>query len=150
MFSIMPFRNNLSGNQRRNSLMDLDDVFNRLLWTQDLPTTRNFSNFDMYEKEGRLNISVEAPGVDPDDVEIRISKDRIQLKSKQNEETEKVDDDSKTWYSRKTASSFNYDMSLPFEIDTDKAEASFENGVISISASRLQISESRVLSIKKP
>jgi HSP20 family protein len=129
--------------------MDIDDIFNRLLWAPDFPTTRHFSNFDMYEKDGRLNVSVEVPGVDLDDVELRISKDRVQLKSKQKEEAERADDDGKTWYSKKTTTSFNYDLSLPFEIDTDKAEASFEKGVISISAPRLQVSESRVLSIKK-
>ena len=149
MFALTPFRNNLPGNHRRGSLTDIDDIFNRLLWAPDLPTTRSFGNFDMYEKDGRLNLLVEAPGVNPDDVEIRVSKERVQLKSKQKEETEKIEDDGKTWYSKKTAASFNYDLSLPFEIDTDKAEASFENGVISISAPRLQVSESRVISIKK-
>jgi HSP20 family protein len=102
----------------------------------------------MYEKDGRLFVSIEAPGVSPDDVEVRISKDRVQLKSK-NEEKGENSDDGRTWYSRKTVASFNYDLSLPFEIDTDKAEAAFDNGVISISAPRLQVSESRVLSLKK-
>ena len=150
MFALTPFRNNLLGSARRSSLTDIDDIFNRLLWAPDfLTSTKGFANVDMFEKDGRLNISVEAPGVNPDDVEIRVSKDRIQLKSKQKEETEKAEDDGKTWYSKKTTVSFNYDLSLPFEIDTDKADASFENGVISISAPRLQVSESRVLSIKK-
>ena len=149
MFALTPFRNNLPGNQRRSSLTDIDDIFNRLLWAPDFPTTRSFSNFDMYEKDGRLNVSIEAPGVNPDDVEIRVSKERVQLKSKQKDQAEKTDDDGKTWCSRKTAAAFNYELSLPFEIDTDKAEASFENGVISIAAPRLQVSESRVLSIKK-
>ena len=149
MFALTPFRNNLQGIQRRSPLMDIDDIFRGLLWAPDLPTARSFGNFDMYEKDGRLNMSVEAPGVDPDDVEIMISKGMVQLKSKHKEEAEKADDNGRTWYSRKAATSFNYDMSLPFEIDTDKAEASFENGVISISAPRLQVSESRVLSIKK-
>ena len=149
MFALTPFRNSLAGTHRRSSLMDIDDIFNRLLWAPDLPTSRSFSNFDMYEKDGRLNVSVEAPGIDPDNVEIRVSKDRIQLKSKQKEETAKTEDDGKTWYSRKTVASFNYELPLPFEIDTDKADASFENGVIAISAPRLQVSESRVLSLKK-
>ena len=149
MFALTPFRDNLPGSHRRSSLTDIDDIFNRLLWAPDFPTTRNFGNFDMYEKDGRLNISMEAPGANPEEVEIRVSKERVQIKSKQKEGIEKVEDDGKTWYSKKTTSSFNYDLSLPFEIDTDKAEASFEKGVISISAPRLQISESRVISIKK-
>jgi HSP20 family protein len=130
--------------------MDIDDIFNRLLWAPNAQGNRSFSDFDMYEKDGSLHISVEAPGVNPDEVEIRISKDRVQLKSKSDSE-EKRDgaDDGKTWYSKKTASSFNCELSLPFEIDTDKAEASFENGVISIAVPRLLISESRVLPLKK-
>jgi HSP20 family protein len=150
MFALTPFRSSLISNGRRSSLTDIDDIFNRLLWAPDAPSGRSFSNFDMYEKDGSLHISVEAPGVNPDEVEIRISKDRVQLKSK-NEGEEKHDgsDDGKTWYSRKSASSFNYELSLPFEIDTEKAEASFENGIISITAPRLMISESRVLSLKK-
>ena len=150
MFTLTPFRNSLASNGRRSSLMDIDDIFNRLLWTPDAPGSRSFSNFDMYEKEGTLHISIEAPGVNPDEVEIRITKDRVQLKSKsEGEEKKDGADDGKTWYSRKSVSSFNYELSLPFEIDTEKAEASFENGMISIAAPRLMISESRVLSLKK-
>jgi HSP20 family protein len=149
MFALTPFKSNIaSTGSRRNPLVDIDDLFNRILWSPDLPATRSFNNFDMYEKDGKLYMAIEAPGVSTDEVEVRISKDRVQLKSK-NEEKGESSDDGKTWYSKKSVSSFNYDLSLPFEIDTDKAEAAFENGVISISAPRLQVSESRVLPLKK-
>ncbi|MDR1579708.1 MAG: Hsp20/alpha crystallin family protein [Synergistaceae bacterium] len=150
MFALTPFRNHLAQNGRRSSLVDIDDIFNRLLWAPDAPESRSFSNCDMYEKDGTLHISLEAPGVNPEEVEIRISKDRVQLKSKNDsEEKNNGADDGKTWYSKKSVSSFNYELSLPFEIDTEKADASFENGMISIAAPRLMISESRVLSLKK-
>jgi HSP20 family protein len=150
MFALTPFRNSLIPNGRRGSLTDIDDIFNRLLWAPDAQVGRSFSNFDMYEKDGSLHISIEAPGVNPDEVEIKISKDHVQLKSKSDSEEKKdSSDDGKTWYSRKSVSSFNYELSLPFEIDTEKADASFENGIISIAAPRLMISESRVLSLKK-
>jgi HSP20 family protein len=130
--------------------MDIDDLFNRLLWSPDLGRAQSFGSYDMYEKDGKLFVAVEAPGVSHDDVEVRISKDRIQLKSKAEAEGKSEGaDDGKTWYSRKAVTSFNYELSLPFEIDTEKAEATFENGVISLSAPRLQVSESRVLSLKK-
>jgi HSP20 family protein len=149
MFALTPFKNNIaSTGSRRSPLVEIDDLFNRLLWSPDLPGTRGFSNFDMYEKDGRLFVAIEAPGVSPDDVEVRISKERVLLKSK-NEEKGESSDDGKTWYNRKTVASFNYDLSLPFEIDTEKAEAAFDNGVVLISAPRLQVSESRVLSLKK-
>ncbi|MDR1915587.1 MAG: Hsp20/alpha crystallin family protein [Synergistaceae bacterium] len=151
MFALTPFRSNLaSPASHRRSLLDIDDLFNRLMWTPGIVGQTGLSDFDMYEQDGKLNMSIEAPGVNPDEVEIRTSKDRIQIKSKsESEDKSGKDDEGKTWYSKKTVSSFNYDVSLPFEIDTDKAEALFENGVIHISAPRLQISESKVLSIKK-
>jgi HSP20 family protein len=149
MFALTPFKNSIaSTGSRRNPLAEIDDLFNRILWSPDIPGTRGFNNFDMYEKDGKLFVAIEAPGVSPDEVEVRISKDKVQLKSKSDDKGESSDD-GKTWYSRKSISSFNYDLSLPFEIDTDKAEAAFDNGVISISAPRLQIAESRILSLKK-
>jgi HSP20 family protein len=149
MFALTPFKNHLTQPaSRRHPLEEIDDLFNRILWSPDFRGAHSLRNCDMYEKDGRLFVSIEAPGVNPDEVEVRISKDRVQLKSK-NDEKGEASDDGKTWYSRKTVAAFNYDLSLPFEIDTEKAAAAFENGVISISAPRLQISESRVLTLTK-
>ncbi|MDR1472711.1 MAG: Hsp20/alpha crystallin family protein [Synergistaceae bacterium] len=150
MFALTPFRSNLSSPAtHRRSPLDIDDLFNRLMWAPSVMGSTSFTDFDMYEQDGKLVMSIEAPGVNPDEVEIRTSKDRIQIKSKSESEDKGGQDDSRTWYSRKTSSAFNYDVSLPFEVDTDKAEALFENGVIRIAAPRLRVSESRVLSIKK-
>jgi HSP20 family protein len=149
MFALTPFRNNLTNLHRRGTLSDIDEIFNRLLWAPDLVGAKSPGNIDMYEKDGHLFVSLEAPGINPDEVEVRISKDRVQLKSKKEAETnEGGAEEGKTWYSRKTVSSFNYDLSLPFEIDTDKAEAAFENGIVSISAPRLPVSESKLLTLK--
>jgi HSP20 family protein len=151
MFALSPFRSGLTTQaSRRSSLTDIDDIFNRLFWSPNSLGSSSLSNFDMYEKDGKLFLSAEAPGINPDDVEIRVSKDRIQFKSKNPAcDKEGGSDDGKTWYSKKTAASFGYDISLPLEIETDKAEATFENGVISIIAPRLQASESRLLTLKK-
>lgn len=131
-------------------MTELDDFFDRLLWAPDLAGSRNFREFDMYEKDGKLFLSIEAAGVDPDDLEVRIFKDRISIKS--NKETEEKDGDEesgKTWYNKKAVCRLSCEIALPFEIDTDGAEAKFEEGVINISAPRLERSESKVLSLKK-
>jgi HSP20 family protein len=132
------------------SLLDMDELFNRILWAPDAMRPAVSADFDMYEQDGKLVMSIEAPGVNPDEVEIRTSKDRIRITSKsETEDKSGSSDDGRTWYNKKSVSAFDYDVALPFEVDTDKAEASFENGVIRITAPRLQVSESRVLSIKK-
>jgi HSP20 family protein len=151
MFALTPFTHRrLSQNAHNRITRELDDFFDRFLWSPEVANSGNLRDFDLYEKDGKLYLSMEAPGVKPDELEIRTSRDRISIRNRQ--ETEEKDggqDDGKTWYNRKSSYSFNYEVSLPFEIDTDKAEATFENGVINISAPRLQASESKVLALKK-
>jgi Molecular chaperone (small heat shock protein) len=128
----------------------MDDFFNRLLWAPDMTGSRSFRDFDLYEEDGKLHFSIEAPGINPDDLEVKIAKDNLSIRSKsENEASEENVEDAKTWYNKKSVSVFNYQVSLPFEIDTGKAEATFENGMISVTAPRLQASESKVLSLKK-
>jgi HSP20 family protein len=130
---------------------EFDDLFDRFLWSGGMENSRSsIRDFDLYEKDGKLFLSIEAPGVNPDELEIKTSRDRVSIRStKETEEKNNGQDDGKTWYSKKSSYSFNYEVSLPFEIDTDKAEAAFENGMINISAPRLEASESKVLTLKK-
>ncbi len=150
MFAITPFNSNrrLSPAAHHRAMREMDDFFDRLLWAPDLGGSRNFREFDLYEKDGKLFLSIEAAGMNPDDLEVRIFKDRVAVKCNKEAE-EREEEDGKTWYNRKTVCRFNYEISLPFEIDTDGAEAKFEEGVIHITAPRLERSESKVLSLKK-
>lgn len=149
MFAITPFN---SGRRfapagRHRTIRELDDFFDRLLWAPDLAGSRNFREFDLYEKDGKLFLSIEAPGVDPDDLEVRISKGGVAIKC--SKESEEKEEEGRTWYNKKTACGFNYEITLPFEIDTDAAEAKFEHGVVHIVAPRLERSASKILSLKK-
>ena len=134
---------------------EIDELFDRLLASPGFAGTRNLRDFDLYEKDGKLFLSMEAPGVNPDDIDVIIKKDSVAIRSKTDAKDSGASsdaaeqDDGRTWYSRKSAHVFNYEISLPFEVDTEHAEASFENGVIHISAPRLQLSESKVLQLKK-
>jgi HSP20 family protein len=150
MFALTPFSNRrLTPAGHGRVARDLDEFFDRFLWSPESARSANFRDFDLYEKDGKLYLSMEAPGVKPNELEIRTSRDRVSIRNKQEtEEKEGGQDDGRTWYNKKSSYSFNYEISLPFEIDTDKAEASFENGVINIVAPRLQASESKILSLK--
>ena len=151
MFALTPFNNNNRRLAHRSPMSDFDDLFNRLMWAPNMAGSRLFRDFDLYEQDGKLFLSIEAPGMNPDDLEIRTTKESVSIKCKNEatEESEKVQDDKK-WYNKKTSCAFNYEISLPFEIDTNKAEATFEHGMIKITAPRLEVEESKVLELKKP
>jgi HSP20 family protein len=150
MFALTPFTHRRISPAHQRIARDFDDLFDRFLWSGGLENSRSIRDFDLYEKDGKLFLSIEAPGVNPDELEIKTSRDRVSIRSvKETEEKDGGNDDGRTWYSKKSSYSFNYEVSLPFEIDTDKAEAAFENGMINISAPRLETSESKVLTLKK-
>ena len=156
MFAITPYNTNrrLSNRMAR----DIDDFFSRLMWASDVTGPKTIRDFDLYEEDGKLNLAIEAPGVDPEKLEIKTSSETISIRCKQetaesNDEAtapkaEEKKDESRTWYNKKSACNFNYEISLPFEIDTEQANATFEHGIIKITAPRLQATESRVLPIK--
>lgn len=150
MFALTPFNNNRRMAQR-SPMSDFDDLFNRLLWAPNMAGSRLFRDFDLYEQDGKLFLSIEAPGMNPDDLEVRTTKDSVSIKCRKDTEEEgEKSEDNRKWYNKKTSCGFNYEISLPFEIDTDKAEATFEHGMIKISAPRLEVAESKVLELKKP
>jgi HSP20 family protein len=151
MFAIAPYSRRFAPAVGHRTMGDVDDLFDRLLWGSGASGTRGFRDFDLYEKDSSLCFSMEAPGVNPDDLDVVIKKESIAIRSKG--ETKEGDggeqDDGRTWYSKKSVHVFNYEVSLPFEVDTERAEASFENGMIHISAPRLQTAESKVLQLKR-
>jgi HSP20 family protein len=153
MFALTPYSRRFTPALGHRSVGGIDELFDRMFWGPQAGSARAFRDFDLYEKDGRLFLSIEAPGVNPDDLDVVIKKDSVAIRSKSDSKDSPPEggeaDDGRTWYSRKSVHVFNYEVSLPFEVDTEHAEAAFENGVINISAPRLQISESRVLQLKK-
>lgn len=147
MFAMTPFqKTHLPA--RNRSLRSFDDLFDRLFWVPVFPESKPIGNFDLYEKDGKVFLAIDAPGAESDDFEIVTTKDKIAIKCKKTTE-EGEPENEKTWYSKKSTYSLNYEISLPVEIDTEHAEAVFENGVIHISAPKLELSESKVLPLKK-
>lgn len=151
MFALTPFQNRYTmPASRHRGFREFDNFFDRFFMTPAFESFQQVGNFDLYEKDDTLFLSVEAPGANPEDIEIVTTKNRVAIRSKK--ETEEGDgnqDDGKTWYSRKSVTMFNYEVTLPGEIDVERAEATFENGIIRISAPKLQVSGSKVLPLKK-
>jgi HSP20 family protein len=70
------------------------------------------------------------PGVKPDEVEITIQNDVLTIKAEHKDTTEEKKRD---YYRREIRyGSFHRALTLPVSVDSDKAEAKFENGVLSL------------------
>lgn len=102
---------------------------------------------EMYEEGDDLLVNLDAPGVDPKDVEIRVFADRVAIRAKTESEDSVEDSRNRTYHCSKRRSSFSYSVALPVEVDADRAEARFNNGVISLKLGKKQKDGGRLLKL---
>lgn len=101
---------------------------------------------DVYEKEGKIFVEMEAPGYSKDDVNISIDKGELSVTFEKNEEEE----ENKKYLhrERKCYSSVTRTFYLG-DVSEDEIEASFKNGVLLVSApKKKEIETKKTISIK--
>lgn len=131
----------------RNSIFDeMDDVF-RGFSNAIKPMTRRYVPVDMFEENDEVVVSVDAPGFEPSQIEIKTFSDRVNIRSSL-EETSEAGDEGKTWYLRRNSRSIDLCVTLPTEVDPDGARASFKNGVITIRMPKSRAVQGKVLELR--
>jgi HSP20 family protein len=103
---------------------------------------------DVADADKEIKVSVELPGLDGKDVEVSLTKETLTIKGEKREEKEEKGKD--YYRSERSFGSFTRTIPLPFEIDAEKAEASFKKGVLTVSLPKTKrvISETKKVAIK--
>jgi len=83
---------------------------------------------DVYETDDEVVVKASLPGVKPEEIEISITGDTLTIKGETKEEHE----EKKPNYYRqeRRAGSFQRSLTLPVRVDADKADATFDDGVL--------------------
>ena len=117
-----------------------DDAFTRPLsvrdgWTMASPETDN-----------EVIVKASIPGLKAEDVQINVSGDVLTLKGEVKQEEERQD---KAWHIREHRfGSFERSIALPTDVKSDKAEAMFENGILTITLPKADEVKPRTINIK--
>ncbi|WP_440981963.1 Hsp20/alpha crystallin family protein [Shinella sumterensis] len=85
---------------------------------------------DLVEKNDVYEITAELPGIDEKNVEVRLSNHTLTIKGEKQEEKEEKQKD--YFLSERRYGSFQRSFQLPDGVDTDGIDASFANGVLSV------------------
>ena len=103
---------------------------------------------DVADAGKEIKVSVELPGLDDKDIEVSLTKETLTIKGEKREEKEEKGKD--YYRSERSFGSFTRTIPLPFEIDAEKAEASFKKGVLTVSLPKTKrvISETKKVAIK--
>jgi HSP20 family protein len=99
-----------------------------------LSRTINVPAVNITERKDKYEVSLAVPGMKKDDFKIDVDGNMLSISSEKEEKTEEKD----KRFTRKeyNYSSFNRCFSLPEEVNQDKIEAKYEEGVLKISLPR--------------
>ncbi len=101
---------------------------------------------DLYETEEAVVVKASLPGVKPEDVDITITGETLTIKgeAKHEEEEEKPN-----YYRQECCyGSFVRSVSLPSQVESDKAEAVFENGVLKLTIPKAAAARPKTIKVK--
>jgi len=96
---------------------------------------------DMYQTANDVVIKAALPGVKPEEVDISITGDTLTIKGEHKEEQEVKQED----YFYKE---HRYSVTIPVQVKSDKAEAVFENGVLTLTLPKAEEIKPRQIKVK--
>ena len=87
---------------------------------------------EVSETDAEIDVKASLPGVKPEEVDITVNNDVLTIKAEHKATV--VEDDTKRDYYRREIryGAMQRSLSLPVSVDSDKAEARFENGVLTL------------------
>jgi len=86
---------------------------------------------DIYEKEDKYIVKAELPGMKEEDIDVSVVGDTLTIKGERKTEEEVKDED--YYRCERAYGSFMRSISLPSEVEADKIEAKYEDGVLEVS-----------------
>ena len=101
---------------------------------------------DAFEKDNRLVIRAEVPGVERDDIEVRIEDGELVLGGERKRDVEFKDENA--YRRERVYGSFTRRFRLPDTLDLDKIDAKYENGVLTIEIPKSEASQPRKIKIR--
>ncbi len=108
--------------------------------------TDEITPIDMFHTEKEVVVKASLPGVKPEEVDISISGDCLTIKGEARAE-EKIEREDYL-YREHRYGAFSRSVALPNDLQTDKAEASFENGILTLTIPKSEEAKPKQIKVK--
>ena len=138
-------------------MMNLRDTMERLIQENFarpagsiLPAMRGAVAMDVIEKGDSFEVRASLPGIKPEDVHIMVQGDRLTIRGETSSDDERKGDQKEdNWILRESRSgSFYRSITLPSQLDADRATARFENGVLVLEIPKAETAKAKRVSIQ--
>ncbi|MBP1988031.1 Hsp20/alpha crystallin family protein [Halolamina salifodinae] len=88
---------------------------------------------DVAEGDDEIVVTADVPGFDPEDIDVSVSDRQLQIAAEHTEETEEQSEEEVKYYRReRSRRSVSRTVSLPTDVKEEEADASYENGVLTV------------------
>ena len=103
---------------------------------------------DVRETPEAFVVRASTPGVKPEDVHISLLGDVLTIRGEHSEEREEKGDGDRWLMRERQSGSFSRSVRLPGGVVADRADASFADGVLTVTSPKAAESKSRTIAIK--
>jgi HSP20 family protein len=134
-------------NRRALSMAEaIDSLFdNAFVMPRDGGLAMTSPNVDVIENAENVVVKAEMPGMKPEDVDIRVEGNLLSLHGEYKDESEKQE--GQYHVRERRQGSFSRTIPLPSEVDTEKANAEFENGVLTLTLPKNEAAKPKRINI---
>ncbi len=141
-----PFRDLATLRERMNRLFE--EAYTSRGEEKDMVASTWNPSVDIYETENELVLKAELPGIDEDDIEIKLEDNTLTLKGDRKFEKETKEEN----FHRieRSYGSFYRSFTLPRNIDQDKIKAESESGILKITMPKKAELKPKKVKILKP
>ena len=140
-----PYRTHASPwDEMRRMRHDMDRLMNRAWLGVDRAPC--YPAMNVWTNEDGAVATAELPGFDPDDIQISVVGDTLTVSG--NRKPEDVGEGAKYHRRERGCGRFTRSFQLPFQIEGDAVEATFERGVLHITLPRAEADKPKRISVK--
>ncbi len=97
---------------------------------------------ELCEKEGKIELKTQLPGIGKEDIEVEVTEDSIKIKAETREE--KKEEQENVYRSEFRYGRFMRTIPLPEEVKSEEAQADYKDGVLTISVPTTKKEEKHV------
>jgi HSP20 family protein len=103
-------------------------------------------SMDMYETDENLNLEVDLPGLNPEDIDITIDNGSLTVKGEYSEDDEGTRGN--VHFRERRHGKFRRSVSLPKSVDADAAQAKFQDGVLKLTLPKAEEAKPKQIPVK--
>ncbi len=103
-------------------------------------------NLDLYEEKDQIVVKAELPGMTKDDIQVSVVDNILTIQGEKKKEEENKGKD--YYHAERVYGAFVRNLTLPAEINPEKVQAVFQNGVLEIRLPKSEEAKKKAINVK--